>query len=148
MTVPQSFRAVRQRFYRRFALAHSQLLFRTRGRPERLGWRLHCLVLETTGRRSGQPRRVVLLYMPDDEGFVVVASNFGNERPPAWWVNLEATPDAVVEHRGRRFAVRARELQGDERTATLARAVAYNKQWRGYAATVRRPLPVVRLEPA
>jgi len=147
MTVPETFHALRQRSYRWFARGHNRLLLRTRGRPERLGLRLRCLVLETTGRRSGQPRRVVLLYMRDGDGFVVVASNFGGERPPAWWVNLEADPHAFVECRGRRMAVRARELQGDERTATLARAMAYNKQWRSYASTVQRPLPVVRLEP-
>jgi len=148
MAVPSSSRAARQRFYRGFARAHNALLRRTRGRPEHLGWRLRCLVLETTGRRSGLPRRVVLLYMPDGDGFVVLASNFGGERPPAWWVNLRASPAAVVECRGRRIPVRARELAGDERAVTLARAKAYNKQWRGYAASLQRPLPVVRLEPA
>jgi len=148
MTASGQFRAMRQRSYRAFARGHSALLLRTRGRPERLGWRLRCLVLETTGRRSGATRRVVLLYLPDGDGFVVLASNFGGERPPAWWVNLEARPDAVVERDGRRIPVRARALAGDERTATLARAMAYNKQWRAYAGSLKRPLPVVRLEPA
>jgi len=147
MTLPESISAARQRFYRAFARGHNRLLLATHGRPDHLGLRLRCLVLETTGRRSGLSRRIVLLYMPDGDGFVVLASNFGGERPPAWWVNLEASPDAVVEHRGRRIEVRARELHDDERAATLARAVAYSKQWRGYAATLQRPLPVVRLEP-
>jgi deazaflavin-dependent oxidoreductase (nitroreductase family) len=147
MTASETWRAARQRYYRVFARAHNALMLRTGGRPERLGWRMRCLVLETTGRRSGEARRVVLLYMPDGDGCVVVASNFGGERPPAWWVNLQASPEAWVERRGRRVRVYARELHGDERTATLAKAMAYNKQWRGYASTVQRPLPIVRLEP-
>lgn len=86
--------------------------------------------------------------MPDGEDFIVLASNFGQERPPAWWLNLRAAPDAVVLLRGRAVAVRARELDGDERTTVLARATAHNKQWRSYASSVRRTIPVVRLERA
>jgi deazaflavin-dependent oxidoreductase (nitroreductase family) len=86
--------------------------------------------------------------MPDGDGYLVLASNFGQERPPAWWLNLQATPSAAVQIRGRRIAVRARELDGEERTAALARAAAHNKQWRTYVTTMQRPLPVVRLEPA
>jgi len=85
--------------------------------------------------------------MPDGETFVVLASNFGQEHPPTWWLNLQATPDAAVLLGGRRVPVRARELQGEERASVLTRAIAYNKQWRAYAGMLRRPLPVVRLEP-
>jgi len=84
--------------------------------------------------------------MRDGEAFVVVASNFGGDRPPAWWMNLQANPGAVVECRGQRIPVTGRELSGDERTETLARAIAYSKQWREYAASLRRPLPIIRLE--
>ena len=103
-------------------------------------------MLETTGRRSCQPRRVPLLYMPDGDAFVVAASNFGGEQPPAWWMNLQADPGAVVECRGQRLPVTARELSGDEREETLALAIAYSRQWREYAASLRRPLPIIRLE--
>ncbi|HML00228.1 MAG TPA: nitroreductase family deazaflavin-dependent oxidoreductase [Acidimicrobiales bacterium] len=85
--------------------------------------------------------------MPDDDGFVVIASNSGQEHPPAWWLNLEATKEATVIIAGRRIPVEPRELQGNERTAVLARATAYNKQWRSYTNSLDRFLPVVRLEP-
>ncbi len=137
----------RSRLYRAFTRVHAWVLVRTGGRPERLSHRLRCLVLETTGRRSGRARRVVLLYMPDGEGFVVLASNFGQEIPPAWWRNLQAHPEAVVLRRGRRTAVRARELDGEERQAIVTMAAAHNKQWKGYLSTVQRRIPVVRLEP-
>jgi len=134
------------RSFRAFARQHTRLLVRTRGRPSWSGPRLRFLVLETRGRRSGQRRSVVLLYMPDAENFVVIASNYGGERPPAWWMNLSADPDAVVHVSGRSVPVRAGALAGPERTAMLARAVSYNRQWRGYTRTVQRELPVVRLE--
>ena len=138
--------ALRRPFYRAFVFVHRWVVVRTGGRPEHLSPRLRSLVLETTGRRSNRPRRVALLYMRDGEDFIVMASNFGQERAPAWWFNLRAAPDAVVFLRGRAIAVRARELVGDERTTVLTRATAYNKQWRAYASSMHRTLPVVRLE--
>jgi deazaflavin-dependent oxidoreductase (nitroreductase family) len=138
---------LRRRWYQAFAKMHGRLLVRTNGRPEHLTPRLRCLVLHTTGRHSGRPRRVALLYMPDGDSFVVLAYNFGQDRPPAWWQNLGARPECTVGVRGRSVPVVARELLGGEREATLSRAVAYNKQWRGDAATMRRTLPVIRLEP-
>ena len=137
----------RQWGYRKFVRFHTWLLLRTAGRPEHLTPRLRCLVLETTGRHSNRRRRVPLLYLPDGDGFVILASNFGREDPPEWWKNLQETPDAVVEMGGTVIAVRARELDGEERERVLERAKAYNKQWRTYATTLRRPLPVIRLEP-
>ena len=134
------------RFYKAFARVHTRLLVRTKGRPSWSGPRLTFLVLETTGRRSGTARRVVLLYMPEGDHFVVLASNFGGERPPAWWVNLQSEPLAVVYRAGRRIPVRARALDGDTRQAVLSRALAYNPQWRGYSTSLRRELPVVLLE--
>jgi deazaflavin-dependent oxidoreductase (nitroreductase family) len=131
-----------------FVRAHRWLMVRTGGRPEHITPRLRCLVLQTVGRRSNQPRRVPLLYMPDGQNFIVIASNFGQEHPPAWWLNLRAAPDADVQLRGRRIAVRAVELDGDERARVLERAKTYNKQWRSYATSVTRTLPVVRLERA
>ena len=134
------------RFFRAFARGHTRVLVRTRGFPSWSGPRLRFLVLETRGRRSGRPRSVVLLYMPDGDNYVVIASNFGGEHPPAWWMNLSAEPEAVVHVSGRTVPVRARVLAGEEREAMLKRAVSYNRQWRGYAQTVQRELPIVRLE--
>ena len=140
--------ASRRRYYMAFARAHTRLLLLTNGRPSYLTPRLRCLVLKTTGRRSGAQRKVVLAHLRDGDGYIVLASNFGQERPPAWWLNLEARGEATVIVAGRRVPVRARELHGDERRAVLARATAHNKQWRAYAKSLDRALPVVRLEPS
>jgi deazaflavin-dependent oxidoreductase (nitroreductase family) len=134
------------RFFRAFARGHTRVLVRTRGFPSWSGPRLRFLVLETRGRRTGRSRSVVLLYMPDGDNYVVIASNFGGEQPPAWWMNLGADPEALVHVSGRTVAVRARALTGEERDTMLRRAVAYNWQWRGYSRTVQRELPIVLLE--
>jgi deazaflavin-dependent oxidoreductase (nitroreductase family) len=133
------------RFFRAFARIHTRLLVRTRGFPSWWGPRLRFLVLETRGRRTGMPRSVVLLYMPDGGDYVVIASNFGGEEPPAWWMNLSAQPEALVHVSGRSVPVLGGALVGEEREAMLKRAVSYNWQWREYAKTVQRELPVVRL---
>jgi deazaflavin-dependent oxidoreductase (nitroreductase family) len=145
--VPLKPTTLQVRFYRAFARVHTPVLVRTRGRPSWSGPRLRFLVLETRGRRSDQARSVVLLYMPDEDGYVVIASNFGGEQPPAWWMNLLARPEAVVHVSGRSVPVRARALVGAERQAMVDRAADYNRQWRGYVHSVQRELPVVRLEP-
>ncbi|HVA72934.1 MAG TPA: nitroreductase family deazaflavin-dependent oxidoreductase [Acidimicrobiales bacterium] len=137
----------RTRAFKAFTRQHTRLLVRTRGRPSRTGLRLRFLVLETRSRRTGMAHQVVLLYMPGPTGLVVIASNFGAERPPGWWLNLEAGSDALVHRSGRTTAVHARVLAGEERAATALRAAAYNSQWRRYLHTVQRELPIVLLEP-
>jgi deazaflavin-dependent oxidoreductase (nitroreductase family) len=103
------------------------------------------LVLETLGRRSGLTRRVVLAYLADGKNFVLLASNFGQEMPPTWWLNLQANPEATVLHSGRTIPVLATELTGAEREAMLERAAQNNKQWRSYQVTMTRELPVIML---
>lgn len=73
------------------------------------------LLLTTTGRRSGEKRTAPVLYMPDGDRLVVIGSNAGNKRPPAWSLNLVAHPDAEVEIGRERRRVRARVAEGDER---------------------------------
>ena len=59
--------------------------------------RLRTLFLHTVGRTSGEPRRNGLYYLEDGPNLVVVASNAGDDRDPAWWRNLQARPEAEVE---------------------------------------------------
>lgn len=82
-----------------------------RATPEKWGtFRLH-----TVGRRSGKERIAILGYHEDGENLVTVAMNGWMEGDPAWWVNLQAQPEATVELKGRTLRVRAREALGDER---------------------------------
>jgi len=73
------------------------------------------LLLTTTGRKTGEPRTSPLMYFPEGDACVVIASNAGKPQHPAWWLNLRADPRAAVQ-RGREVArVRAREAAGEER---------------------------------
>lgn len=73
------------------------------------------LSLITVGRKTGERRVVPLLYTQRGTDYIVAASNWGQTAHPAWSANLLATPDAVVNIKGREFAVRARLLDGAER---------------------------------
>jgi deazaflavin-dependent oxidoreductase (nitroreductase family) len=119
----------------------------TRGRlGGRIG-RAPVLLLTTTGRRSGQARTAPVLYMRDADRFVVIGSNAGNVKTPAWALNLTANPDARVEVGARRQAVRARIAEGEER-ADLWRRM--NEQYAGfddYRARTNREIRVFVLEP-
>ncbi|EQD84870.1 deazaflavin-dependent oxidoreductase (nitroreductase family) [Saccharopolyspora erythraea NRRL 2338] len=94
------------------------------------------LVLTATGRRSGQPRSVPLLYAPHGDEFVVVGSNWGQRHHPAWSANLLADPEATVQARGREIRVRARLVTGDERER-LWRGVITDT-WPAYDEYARR----------
>lgn len=110
---------------------------------------LPILNLTTTGARSGQPRTVTLVGIPDGERLILIASNWGQARHPGWYHNLRANPQVSVASRGQARAYTARELSGAERDTAWERAVTLYPGYRGYAARAGgRDIPVIALEPA
>lgn len=106
------------------------------------------LLLTTTGRHSGLPRHTPLLGVPDGEAYLVIGSNWGQRRQPAWALNLLANPDATVTRHGRRVPVRARLLTGPDRDRALRLAVRHWPAYETYAKRAgARPLHVFRLQP-
>ncbi len=105
------------------------------------------LLLTTTGRKSGQKRTAPVVYLQDGERMVVINTNAGNAKVPAWSLNLAADPRAEVEVGRRRIAVLARVAEGEER-AELWRK--HNLQYSGfdeYDAELDREPKVIVLEP-
>jgi deazaflavin-dependent oxidoreductase (nitroreductase family) len=105
------------------------------------------LLLTTTGRKSGESRTAPVVYLADGERYVVIGSNAGNARTPAWALNLRANPDAAVQVRRVKLPVRARVAEGEER-ADLWRRV--NEQYSGfdeYSERTNRDISVFVLEP-
>lgn len=106
------------------------------------------LLLTTTGRRSGEPRTAPVVFSRDGDALVVIGSNAGNARVPAWALNLRANPDAEVQVRGERRRVRARVSEGSERER-LWKLV--NEDYAGfddYKQLTDREIGVFVLEPA
>ena len=106
------------------------------------------LLLQTVGRKSGKQRVLPLLYVDDEAGLVVVASNAGDDRPPAWWLNLRARPEAWVQVGTERYAVRAREAVDAEREQLWKKLVASYAPYEEYEQRTSRAIPVVVLERA
>ena len=106
------------------------------------------LLLDHVGARTGRRRTVPLVYMPDGEAFVVVASKGGHPAHPGWLHNLRAHPQTEVQVGPRRLAVRAREANAEERRRLWRRAVEYNPQWGAYQRRTSREIPLVILDPA
>lgn len=118
----------------------------TRPRPGKYGM----LRLHTTGRRSGRPRAVIVAYYEDGANLITMAMNGWDEPHPAWWLNLRAHTEAVVDLPGGTRAVRAREAQGIERERLWAGFDAYSEgpTMEAYSRRRSRPTPVIVLEPA
>jgi deazaflavin-dependent oxidoreductase (nitroreductase family) len=107
------------------------------------------LLLTTTGRKSGEKRTAPVLYIEEEGRYVVINTNAGNLRIPAWSLNLDADPEAEVEIGSKRIAVRARAAEGEER-AELWRK--HNRQYAGFddyeeMLSGDRPITVYVLEP-
>ena len=103
--------------------------------------------LTTMGRRSGKERSVILGYYEDGPNLVTMAMNGWAEAEPAWWLNLQAHPDAKVELSDGSRAIRGRAAPADEHERLWARFREMGDELDGYAT--RRPsgTAVVVLEP-
>ncbi len=105
------------------------------------------LLLTTTGRKSGQPRTAPVLYLADDDRFVVINTNAGNAKTPAWSLNLRANPEAEVEVGRKQFKVRARLAEGEERADLWRRHMEQYSGWDYYESKLDRDIGVFVLEP-
>lgn len=108
------------------------------------------LLLHTVGAKTGLPRTHSLSYARDGADYLVVASNGGDRRSPAWYHNLRANPRVEINVGRRRFAATASTvLPDDPDYARLWRIVNANNadRYDGYQAKTTRPIPVIRLKP-
>jgi deazaflavin-dependent oxidoreductase (nitroreductase family) len=137
-------------FVRSFWSAHRGLYRLTGGRwglwhpkPGRWG----AMRLTTIGRRSAQERSVILGYFEDGPNLVTMAMNGWSSGEPAWWLNLQAHPEARVDLKGGGRAVRGRAAAGEERARLWARWQEIDKNLDAYAALRSTETAVVVFEP-
>ncbi len=116
-------------------------------RPPEAGNTFGMLRLNTIGRRSGQPRVAIVGYYEDGPNLVTLAMNGWAEAEPAWWLNLQAQPNTVVELKDGPRAVRGRAAEGDERDRLWARWGEFSDKYDAWAAKRSGQTAVVVLEP-
>jgi deazaflavin-dependent oxidoreductase (nitroreductase family) len=124
-----------------FTATNGRLLGKLGGMP--------VVLLTTTGRKSGQPRTTMLTSpMQECDRIVLVASYGGDDRHPAWFLNLKANPDVEVAMAGKKQSMRARVANDEEKKDLWPRVVATYKGYAGYQDKTARDIPLVILEPA
>ena len=108
------------------------------------------LVLVTKGRKSGKSRAQPLMYFQFEEAgdIIVIASNYGQDHHPAWYLNLAADSNVTVEITGERFPAKAHVTQGEERTVLFDKVCAANSRFATYRAGTDREIPIVALRRA
>ena len=128
---------------------HRALLRVTSGRTgieEPSTARMGVLLLMTIGRRSGEARRLPVYFLRDEDRLVLVASNAGDDRHPAWYLNLKADPAVTVSTpRGTREYV-ARDASDAERERLWPELVTRNPGFARYERRTQRHIPIVILE--
>jgi deazaflavin-dependent oxidoreductase (nitroreductase family) len=125
--------------------AHNRALieeFRANGR--RLGGR-QILLLTTTGARTGQSRTTPMMYVPDGDRVLVLASNAGAPKHPDWYRNLLAHPEVSVEVDGEQYPATAVPLAGDEYADRWAEITSRYPFFAEHQSKVSRRIPVVAL---
>ena len=120
-----------------YRLTRGRLLGRVAGMP--------VLLLTTTGRRSGRARTTPLTYFELGADLVIVASNGGEDRPPAWWLNLRDDPHATVTIGTRTQHVTARAATEEEYARLWPTITSTHAGYAAYALRTTRPIPVMLL---
>jgi deazaflavin-dependent oxidoreductase (nitroreductase family) len=107
------------------------------------------LLLTHTGAKTGQERTTPLVYFTDGDEVVLIASNYGRERHPAWLANVRANPDVRVQAKGRTGRYRARLADGAERDRLFGLATQLTRAYASYEQRVGedRTIQVVVLSP-
>ena len=147
------------RFYTRFSIAMPAWALRAAGRFNVPAYRLSrgrlfgkldrapVLLLTTTGRRSGRQRTAPVVYLARGEHLVVIGSNAGNVKEPAWALNLKTNPDCEVELGAEHRRLRARVAEGEERASLWTSVNAMYSGFDDYDAHTNRDIAVFVLEP-
>lgn len=105
-------------------------------------------LLTTTGRKSGKERTTPLIYGKHGDDLIVIASNGGTDEPPAWYLNIEANPEADFQILGDRFKVRPRDATPEEKPELWKQMTAQWPDYDEYQKLTDREIPVVILERA
>jgi deazaflavin-dependent oxidoreductase (nitroreductase family) len=118
--------------------------FRAGGEVEGMH-RERLLLLTTTGARTGQSRTTPMMFHPDGERVLVMASNAGARKPPDWYANVCANPKVGVEIGDESYQATATVLAGDERVRLWAEITAANPFFLDHTKKADREIPVVAL---
>jgi deazaflavin-dependent oxidoreductase (nitroreductase family) len=125
---------------------HIRTYVETDGRKGHKRWGVHTLLLTTRGRRSGKLRRTALIYGRDGDRYLVVGSNGGAARHPAWYLNALEHPEVHVQVAAEKFRALARPATAAEKPRLWRIMADLWPQYDRYQAGTPRDIPVVVIE--
>ena len=128
-----------------FTRAHSAIYHGTHGLIGGNLLGIQILLLTTRGRKTGQRRTLPLAYVEYKEDLIVVASNGGSDKPPDWWLNLQAAALAEVQINGETFEVTWSEAPQEERMEYWRKLQAAIPAYRIYRVRTEREIPILLL---
>jgi deazaflavin-dependent oxidoreductase (nitroreductase family) len=105
------------------------------------------LLLTTVGRKTGKQRTTPLMYIRDGDNYVITTSNNGRDHHPAWFFNLQASPQVTIEIPGKRLRVIATIANSDEYGRLWHQLVAQAPFFDNYRKGTTRQIPMVWLKP-
>ncbi len=105
------------------------------------------LLLQTTGRKSGEPRTVPIAYFFHEEKYLIVESNWGKDKHADWYLNLKKNPRATLTVRGQRIPVEAHDAEGGEYIRLWKFATEKHPPYLQYQSMTNRHIPVVVFQP-
>ncbi|GAB4588001.1 nitroreductase family deazaflavin-dependent oxidoreductase [Nocardia sp. IFM 10818] len=103
----------------------------------------YMVLITTTGAKSGRQVTNPLVYVPDTDRIVLIASNGGSDKHPAWYHNLRANPRLTVELGAETYTGKAEFLTGDEAETLFNRMVELLPEFANYRAKTTRRIPVI-----
>jgi F420H(2)-dependent quinone reductase len=130
---------------RAFSTLHALAYRLTKGRAQSAKY--PTMVLTVTGRKTGKPRTVPVIYIEDGDRFVIAAAYSGSDTDPTWWLNLQANPEAVARVGGTTTRVRAAVATCEERPHLWERLVEMYPYFTEYQQRTSRTIPVIVLTP-
>jgi deazaflavin-dependent oxidoreductase (nitroreductase family) len=105
------------------------------------------LLLETIGRKSGQPREIPIAYFFHEGKYLIVESNWGKDSHADWYLNLKKNPRATLKVKGKIIPVQAYDAQGDEYDRLWKFATGKHPPYLKYQEMTKRPIPIVVFQP-
>jgi deazaflavin-dependent oxidoreductase (nitroreductase family) len=128
-----------------WAVDHMNRYLETNGEDGHIWRGVPTLLLTTTGRSSGAPRMLPLIYGKDGDDHIIVASKGGYPDHPAWYTNIEASSAVQVQVAADKFSATAELLEGDDRARIWQVMAEIWPPYNEYQAKTDREIPVVRL---
>ena len=138
---------MREAFIKWFMRVNAFFLRTTNGRiGSKLG-KQTILLLETIGRKSGQPRLIPIAYFYHEAKYLIVESNWGKDTHADWYLNLRKHPRAALHVKGRRITVEAHDVQGEEYDRLWRFATERHSPYQRYQEITSRRISIVVFQP-